>query len=405
MKKKLIILFIFIYSTIFCSAQQSESIKGYYITNTEERIECLIYNFDFEYSPVQIKVKKDQNSDFSYLSSATIKEFGFLEKSRNIFKRFTVSIDQSSDNLSKLSNDSKSNYVQKVLFLEQLVSGKANLFVYRENDLTRYFYTISDSDIEQLEYKKYFFENAIYENRNYRQQLFNLFKDNGVSQTDIENVDYKEGSLTTLFNKYNAFFGIQNKMDDPLKEKSKIFDFNLSVRPRVNFSSAEFENFEDFYGTASFGMKTNFGIGLEFEVVFYDKFSFFIEPTYRNYKNTGVQIVGNLAAASFPTQVEYNSIEIPLGFRRYFRVEKNLNMFANVAVQFDKLLSPEYQAEINPDTELKSGLNVGLGMGIKYKNKFVMELKYDSPRKLTTLYADRTSKFQNFSVILGYNLL
>lgn len=401
MKKYFLLLLLLTSFKIFA---QQNYIKGYYVNNMNVKIDCSIVSFDISSNISKIEVI-DGNSKLTSLPMESIIEFGFYEGDKSVFKRFDVSIDESSDLFTKLSTDFNANYVNKRLFLEHLVSGKANLYVYRCEDYTRFFYTIDNSLIQQLEYKKYLDRTEINENNRYKQVLYNLFKDANVDVKKIESVRYEEKDLVDLFNKYNSYYGLDNKIDYKLRNDKRKIDFNINLRPGVNFSSVVFKNNnEDFYGDAVFDMKSTIRLGIEFEFMLNKVFSLITEPTYRSYENTGNQIVGSLSPTNYEVKLKYNSIEIPFGIRRYFPLTNDLNWFANGAIKYDINLGDKYEETIKPGTHLNSFINFSIGIGLKFKDKYFAELNYDTPRNLSSTNSNRVSRYKNFSVLVGYKL-
>ena len=65
--------------------------KGYFINNRNEKIECLIKNYDWMYNPVKIEYKLQDASDIVTAGIDSIKEFGINDFSR--FVRAEVKID------------------------------------------------------------------------------------------------------------------------------------------------------------------------------------------------------------------------------------------------------------------------------------------------------------------------
>lgn len=398
--KKFLLLFFLISFKLF---SQTNCSQGYYINNLNVKTDCWIFYFDENDDITKINIKSDKDSKMTKLDLANIIEFGFYEKENSVYKKANVKIDVSNDKITKLSTDFEPNYIEKTVFIRQLVSGKANLYMYVNMDYIRFFYSLDGSAIEPLEYKKYFVRTEIKENIRYKQVLYNLFKDAGIKSSEVESTEYKSDDLIELFNKYNVFFGGE-KVSNQKQKKSNTIDFNLIVRPGVNFSSASFKHGESFYGEAKFGSKMSLRLGLELEIMAGKMYSFVVEPTYRTYKNNGQQVVGSLSQTTYQTEFEYNSIEIPISLRRYFNINNDLSCFVNGGIQTDFLLSDKFQKTIVPGTEIKPNINFSLGIGLRYKSLYYFEFNYDTERNLSTIYTNRSSKFNNIGLILGYKL-
>lgn len=81
-----------------------------------------------------------------------MKEFGINDVSK--YKRFVVNMDKTGG--ADLSFDKEHKNVQETLFLKVLIEGKGSLFFYEGGYFERFFFTVEDSEIEQLVYKPEF---------------------------------------------------------------------------------------------------------------------------------------------------------------------------------------------------------------------------------------------------------
>ena len=88
--------------------------KGYFINNSNQKIECLIKNNDWKNNPETFEYKLSENSEPAIADVKSAKEFGIYSISKYI--RSTVKIDKSKENLDDLSYDKEPTYVEEVLF-------------------------------------------------------------------------------------------------------------------------------------------------------------------------------------------------------------------------------------------------------------------------------------------------
>ena len=95
MKKRILFLLITILS-LNCYSQISFQ-KGYYIDNTNQKINCLIKNINWKNNPTKFEYKLSENSESKKTTIKTIKEFGIDNISKYV--RSTVNIDRSSVNI------------------------------------------------------------------------------------------------------------------------------------------------------------------------------------------------------------------------------------------------------------------------------------------------------------------
>lgn len=151
-KTYMLFLIIGLYYSVECYSQITYD-KGYFINNSDKRVECLIRNLDWKNNPRKFEYKASKQSEKEFLSIESVKEFGIYNISKHI--RVDVNIDRSSDKLGFMSHDKKPIFKKETLFLKVLTEGEASLFVYKENGLVRYFFQIRNQDMDQLVFKEY----------------------------------------------------------------------------------------------------------------------------------------------------------------------------------------------------------------------------------------------------------
>lgn len=181
MKKKLVFLLTTILT--FSCYSQIYFENGYYIDNNDQKINCLIKNLDWRNNPTEFKYKLTEKSELNKRTIKSVKEFGIYSASKYV--RSIVKIDRSSNKVDKLDNERRPIFQEEELFLKVLVEGKATLYSYDDKtlSLTRYFYNIGTSNIEQLVFKNYMthqFEIAT--NNRFRNQLWDNLKCSNIKK-------------------------------------------------------------------------------------------------------------------------------------------------------------------------------------------------------------------------------
>lgn len=188
--------------------------------------------------------------------------------------------------LNKLSTLRKPIFVNETLFLKVLIEGEANLYYYQENNLRRFFYTVSNKEIEQLIYKQYITTNKIIKKNNgFKQQILNELKCPSISKQKIENLKYYRKDLIKYFIRFNDCKNSNYTKYNNEKEKKDLF--NLYIRPGINLSSINISNKIYNYLNVDFPNKTNLRFGVEAEYILpfnKNKFAILFEPTYQYYK-------------------------------------------------------------------------------------------------------------------------
>jgi hypothetical protein len=383
--------------------------KGYLINNSNEKIECLIKNNDWKNNPETFEYKLSENSEPVIADVKSAKEFGIYSISKYI--RSTVKIDKSKENLDDLSYDKEPTYVEEILFLKVLVEGKSNLYYYVNGNLQRFYYNTDSSAIEPLVYKKYLVsENVVEENNQFKRQLWADLKCPTIGINKVENLHYKKNSILNFFMEYNKCSNSNYTRYDGKVKKDLV---NLTLRAHLNNSSAYIRN--TVYtrnGTADFGSKSTLGFGIELEYIFpfnKNKWSIFVEPTYQNFKAEIITDDFYVATKKLISNMNYSSIEVPLGIRHYLFLNKNSKLFINASYVFDFNLKSSIEIKRDDNTYYNSLLvntlnNTSFGIGYKFKDKYSIETRYQTSRTLLSDYLLWDSSYTTASLIFGYSL-
>tara|TARA_B110000093_G_scaffold157099_1_gene175191 strand:- start:2535 stop:3758 length:1224 start_codon:yes stop_codon:yes gene_type:complete len=406
MKKRILFLLAAILS-LNCYSQISFE-KGYYIDNTNQKINCLIKNIDWKNNPTEFEYKLSKNSESKKTTIKTIKEFGIDNISKYI--RRTVSIDRSSEDINKLSYDKNLTFKEEELFLKVLVEGKANLYQYVDSNLRRYFYNKENSNIEQLIFKIYkTTENNLGKNNGYRQQLWVDLKCPNFKVNKIQSVDYKENDLVQFFTEYIECHKSKLINFEP-KQKRDLF--NLTIRPRINSSSLTIQNSVSNSRDTDFENKIGFGFGLEAEFILpfnKNKWAIAIEPTYQSFKFEKTTNVTNVSGGVLIVNVDYSSIEVPVSLRHYFFLNNSSKIFINASYLFG--LSSKSSIEFNRNDgsnlnslEIDLKNNLAMGIGYKQNDRYSLEVRYQTNREVLKNYYFWRSEYKTLSIIFGYSL-
>lgn len=394
MKKQLLFLLTIILS-FNCHSQISFE-KGYYIDNTNQRVDCLIKNIDWKNNPIEFEYKLSEVSETKEMTIKSIKEFGIDKVSKYI--RATLKIDRSSEILDNLSNNKNPIFKEEELFLEVLIEGKANLYLFRDGDLERYFYSKENSAIEQLIFKSYkISNNKIGKNNRFKNQLWNNLKCPDFKKSKFEYLDYQKNDLVDFFVEYNKCKG--GKITN-YEEKQKKDLFNLNIRPGFNSYSLSIQNNISSSRNTDFGNEFGFRFGIEAEFIMpfnKNKWSLIIEPNYQYFKSEKEMTDQTVIA-------DYKSIEVPVGIRHYFFVNENSKIFINGS--FIIGLSSNLEIDFSSGTDLESTTrnNLAFGIGYKHSEKYSLELRYQESSEFLRNYISWSSDYKSFSVIFGYSL-
>ena len=408
MKKEILILLTAILS-LNCYSQISFE-KGYFINNNEEKINCLIKTVDWNNNPSEIEYKLSEKDIVKTVTAEFVKEFSIDNNSKYITAK--VNIDRSGNTLNKLNEKRTPIFNEELLFLKVLIKGKANLYQYLDNGLTRFFYNIEKSNIEQLVFISYkTLENKIKENNTYKQQLLNNLKCSDLKLTKFKNLEYYKKDLIQIFTAYNK---CQNSDLTYTEPKTKRDFFNLTIRPRINSSSltlfnSAFKPKDDI----EFENNIGFGIGLEAEIIlpiYKNSWTIFIEPTFQSYKSeTKNNDISVILGGELITKVDYKSIEVPIGLRHYFFLKNNSMIFLDLSYVVDLSSNSSFEfnrsdTSNNQKININSEQNAAFGIGYKLKNKYSLEMRYQAGRELVKHNFIWSSDYETVSIIFGYTL-
>ena len=372
--------------------------KGYFINESGIKTSCLIKNIDWKNSPEKFKYKLEEKSEIKTASIKNVTEFSVVNGSK--FIRREVKIDTSSNSISKLSFQKTPLYKRERVLLHVLVEGDANLYLYENKNLKRYFLTTSTIKLKPLVYKKFKTENnQIGVNSRYKQELMKHLKCDELNIGNFRKLEYNKKSLTKLLIDYNTCkypnFVLSNK-----KETKN--PFHITIRPRLNLTNVSFENQSSIVKEIDFDQKSNLGIGVEFEYVLpynSNKISLFAEPTYQNYSSSKNIKSKRVPDGEFNTVLKYNSINIPLGVRHYFFLNDNSKIYADIAYVFTVNLNAYLDFNRKNGTT-KNSLNVtplnnlSISLGYKYNEKYSISVRAQTNRELVPSYSEWNSSYQ-----------
>lgn len=415
MKQKITMLILFIgLNTI----AQIKFEKGYFISNDGVKTEGFIKNSDWLDNPTYFIFKKDKNSSASTKSIVNIKEFGIYNESQYV--RATVNIDKSSNNSNRLSKKRIAEYIEETLFLKVIVKGPANLYFYQTSkfDGLRLFYNLeNDSIIKQLEYKKYEIKvdgkKRIGTNNNYQKQLRDYIS---CGNLKTNRVRYSRKSLIKYFLNYNKCVDINYTQNEHLSldkylENTKLI-LNFKIKLSANQTTLKANRLIGPQRVINFGAKTNPGFGFETELVLpynKNKWSLFIDPSYSKYSSSKEYVYNSVPGVGDQKTIanfNYDYIEIPIGLRHYFFLNKNSKIFVNLAYVMDfssnTKLDNEYFNLVDLEN-FQADNTISYGLGYSFKNKLSVEIRY-SNKELFKNYRYWTSDYKNISFIFGYTI-
>jgi hypothetical protein len=289
-------LIVFSISSAFC---QTKFEKGYFITNEDQRIECLVRNSQWINNPDEFFYKLGSEDVSSVVKISEAKEFGIVGSIK--FVREVVEIDQSTDDPSSLSNSRNPIWRKDTAYLKVLIEGRANLYSFQSGNLFRYFYKVEGKEVNQLIYKRFFLSNGIIaENKSFQQQLFNDLRCTTTTIKDATKLDYKENSLVKYFVDYLACNGDTSQTNKLRNNRTRNLTAIVGTQLLSGFPSDK---------------NSVIRLGVEFETMLTNRqdWAFLVDPT------------------AYLVSTE-SLVVIPFGVRHYFNLSDKSRIFLNVSL-------------------------------------------------------------------------
>lgn len=365
--KNTLLFTLILFFTGLVSFGQSNFEYGYYIDNAGNKKECEISEITINRFPEKIIVRK--NKQIEELNLSEIKE---VKYGTDIFHKKEFQHESSNGyNIDNLTKDEKFHFTEKTAFVQLLVEGNYNLYQYVANGLPTFIYQNPEGDLITLGYKKYLKQgNNIDENKFYLNQLFeNVKNPKYVNLSTYSILKYNAEDLSAYFREVNGKSYVKVK-------KSKV-------------------HFNVFAGYANHTMDINFILDLssknyghvlvvpEIEYVLNksvkNPVSFYLNVSLHQFKNDFVE---EYVRENWHHKVDYKSLYVSLGTKKYFLSNNTLSYYAKLGVGLNnpiksEILSPQQSWILNPILLDRNGVGINGGVGVKLFDAILMEVDYD----------------------------
>ena len=399
----------FLLITLFCFTVSSKTIAqtefkdGYIVSNEHERIDCQIRNTGHEESTMDYEYRLLEGGRVKEIELSKIEEFGIDNEIKCI--RAFVAIDVSANTVLD-KKDAIIKYEEGHVYLRSLFEGKlASLYTFFYEGNPIYYYSRGDKSIEPLVYKKYYIGSTasraqdILNNNTYQDQLKeNLSCGNS---NNAKRVAYTGKDLKKYFTNYhickNSEF-LQLKTG-PAKKG------HLLIKPGIILSSTQLKirQLEDNAPKVPFTKENNVNFGLELEYILplnNYMWSVFTEANYLTYATDKVDSDDPLFKLY---EIDYKTIEFPIGFGINFYGNKNHRFYLRAAFAPHYILGSSYISIYeNEKTDLSVASRFLFGVGYNYKNLGI-DFKYYTPQNLTQNIFQRGSKLQQLTLKATYS--
>ena len=140
-----------------------------------------------------------------------------------------------------------------------------------------------------------------------------------------------------------------------------------------------------------------------------NKWAIAIEPTYQSFKSQKTTNVNNISGGVLIANVDYSSVEVPVGLRHYFYLNNNSKIFINASYIFDLSSKSSIEFTRNDGSnlnslEIETRNNLAMGIGYKQNDRYSLEIRYQTNREILGNYLSWNSEYKTLSIIFGYSL-
>ncbi len=394
LSNKPILFFFFICLSIGAKAQIRFE-KGYFVGNDKVKTVCNIRNVDWDNNPSSFRYQLPGSDEVLEGTLQDVSAFGI--DGGNAYVRALVKADQSSTDVSRLSNGRNPDWKEELVFLKVLVEGEAKLLQYKRDDISQFYYQKADSLYTPLVFKRYIDGNgqrAI--NLGFRQQLLNEFSCEGITRLQIERTNYRDSDLIRFFERYNI---CRNPAAKNIVKQVKRNIFNVKITAGADLTMVSTRNFTFTNKGKRKGSEASARIGLEgeyFAPFHKNKWSVVAEPSFQYYKFP-------LAGPGYTLDADFWTIELPVGIRHHFYLTDRTKIFVNVLYAWTLMEQAMGKSDDNVNYGMIAGSNFAGGVGVA-SGRFSLEARYYLARSLYLYRARVDLDYSKASLILGYKL-
>ena len=396
------------------SAQVSASYeKGYVVDKNGRKLQVQILNEDWSQTPAKIKYKYKNGTREA--TPTNVKAIGIPGKWKYISA--TVDMDTVPDITDRLSKNRNPQWVRKTVFLKVLVDGKADLFMYKQPNLVKFFYRIDQQPIQPLTYRRYYMYdekgknyNRIGVNNDYQQTLYNKLKCPRFRRDRFATLPYNSDALKRIFMEYNQCKK-QNYKQYHTYNSPGIFQIYGFIRGdlfqlQILNSQTQPVNQPDAYHTGG-----GLGVSLEYVLPFrHNIWGIYSDPGLRwAQMELSFEKKNAISGSVEKYKWEYTnlSFDFPVGIRIHFLRRENWNMYAEMGYvmnirlgsQLKQYKDDEWQKTIQPQSKAFWQWGIGMTAG-----RINATLRYYTNRNLIANYTLYDSPYRGYALMLAYKI-
>lgn len=393
-------------SICLLSPAQEKFKEGYIVNNRHEKIPCLIRNSGDEESTQYFEYRLMGSKTTQRIELSTVEEFGIEGEFKCI--RALISIDMSPDRIKSIK-DTVPQWEKGHAFLHVLFEGElASLYSYNDHGTPLFFFSLEDSDIVPLVYKRYQVETSpniiqqILYNNMFRDQLDFYLACNGKKSTD--RIGYSKKQLVRYFEEFHKCRNSSYTLYRSAQTRKGI----LLLKPGIGVGSMalDIQNTIDAAPKIRFDKESSIGFGIGAEYIFpfnRYKWAFFAEANYLTYK-TGNITVGNEKNPPMYSgyAIDYRSVELPVGINYYMNLDRNNRLFVKAAfVPYIIRSGSHIDFSDSYREEFSASSHTMFGIGYNYRS-LGMEFDYYTPTNVTQNIYRRSSNLVRIALKASY---
>lgn len=369
--------------------------SGYIITNSGERIDCLIKNLDWKNNPTSFKYRLAGNKDILTGSLKQFRVFSITSESKYVRK--TVMVDLSKTVDTNLERNKEPVFEERTIFLKVLLEGQASLYKYESGSEVRYFYESMNKPITQLIYTKYLnTNNDIKVNAAYKFQLWENLRCGDLSLNKIQNIGYKKDELVNYLKEYNNCLGVD--VNDLEESKRKGANVKVNIVVGMRGSNLKIQSASPFLNNLEINNGKGYSIALVPEV-----FLPFNKNKWSIYSGVLARFLsGSNVFRAQSITFKYNTIEILAGLRHYFYLNDDSQLFINPIYTFGFNMNAIINFENQADLKFLTNQNLGIGVGYAFK-RYSAEVRYEDCRNIY-FSSNSSTCHKSLGIFLGYRL-
>lgn len=191
---------------------QQNYVPGTVVTQQHDTLKGFIDFRNWSSSPAEIRFRPSLDGTTTTYTPAQVSEFRMSFNGETVYVTKHVLLDVTRSVTSSVNmavETPTTELLDSTLFIQQLVTGNYNLYLFRDKyDRKHFLYEAPGGEPLELKYIRTMiageYGGKLFEDREYQQQLAEIFKDNAAVARRARNVEYYEDRLIALFSEYNG---------------------------------------------------------------------------------------------------------------------------------------------------------------------------------------------------------